>query len=229
MAISTVDAAYIQAAPGQLYLALPPADGTVTGAADLAAQIELFYTLFYSAPITARWVIGSNLPWASLSADGLKAKLKQVPIEVDPNDGPKYTIGYQHLEASAEITINDLSAEKLAEMMSVAALAITTTAAGASIAGRKTVAMGGESAPILYTAMYRYPSKKVANEFDHVMIPYCTFEVDTDYELSKKAVRSAKLILKANSNGGKVWNRATGRPVIWIEDRATAVASSAPH
>jgi len=229
VAISTVDAAYIQAAPGQLYLAAPPTDVSVTGAADLAAQIELFYTLFYSAPITARWVIGSNLPWASLSADGLKGKLKQVPIECDPNDGPKYTVGFQHLEASAEITINDLSSEKLAEIMSVAALAIQTTGPGAAIAARKTVAMGGESAPTLYTAMYRYPSKKVANEFDHVMIPYCTFEVDTDYELSKKSLRCAKLTLKANSNGGKVWNRATGRPVIWIEDRATAVASTSPH
>jgi len=229
VAISTVDANYIQAAPGQLYLAAPPSDGSVTGAADLAAQIELFYTLFYSAPITSRWVIGSNLPWASLSADGFKAKLKQVPIEYDPNDGPKYTIGYQHLEASAEITIGDVSAEKLAEMMSVAALAIQTTAAGAAIAARKTVAMGGESAPTLYTAMYRYPSRKVANEFDHVMIPYCTFNVDTDYELSKKSVRAAKVTITANSNGGKVWNRATGRPVYWIEDRATAVASTSPH
>ncbi len=226
MAISTVDAAYIQAAPGQLFLAAAPT--TVPGA-DLAAQIEVFYTLFYAAPITARWVLSSSNPWASLGADGLKAKLKQVPIEYEPNDGPKYTIGYQHLEATAEVTIADLSVEKLAETMSAAALAIVTTAAGASIAARKTIALGGESVPTLYTAMYRYPSKKVANEFDHVLIPFCTFEVDTDYELSKKAVRAAKLILKANSNGGMVYNRATGRPVYWIEDRATAVASSSPH
>lgn len=226
MAISSVDASYIQAAPGQLYLAAAP---TSVPGADLAAQIEVFYTLFYAAPITARWVLNSINPWASLNADGFKAKLKQVPIEYDPNDGPKYTIGYQHLEATAEVTISDLSVDKLAEAMSAAALAMVTTAPGTAIAGRKTIGLGGESVPTLYTAMYRYPSKKVANEFDHVLIPFCTFEVDTDYELSKKAVRAAKLTLKANSNGGMVYNRATGRPVIWIEDRATAVASSSPH
>jgi hypothetical protein len=226
VAISTVDASYIQAAPGQLYLIAAPS--SVAGA-DLAAQIETLFDLFYDAPVTARYVMTSNTPWAALSADGFKAKLKQVPVEFDPNDGPKYTVGYQHLEATAEVTIADVSATKLAEIMSVAALGLVTTAAGASIAARTTVALGGESAPNLYTALYRYPSKKVANEFDNVLIPFCTFEIDTDYELSKKAVRQAKLTLKANSNGGLVWNRATGRPVYWIEDRATAVASSAPH
>ena len=221
MAISTLDATYIQAAPGQLFLAAAPS--SVTGA-NLLAKIETLFSLFYSGTAGSRKTLTVSTPWAALTADGFKAKLKQVPVEFDPNDGPKYAISFQHLEATAEVTVGDLSAAKLAEVMSTTANAIMTTAAATGVAGRTTVGAGGEAYPTLYTGMYRYPSRKVSGEFDHVLIPFLTWELDTDYELSKKAVRQAKLTLKANSNGGLLTNPDTGRPVYWVEDRVTAAA-----
>jgi hypothetical protein len=220
MPISTIDASYIQAAPGQLFLVAAPA--TVTGA-DLATKIATLYGLFYT-DAAARKVLTVQTPWAAITSDGLKAKLKQIPVEFEPNDGPKYTIGFQHLEATAEVTVADLSAEKLAEVLSVTANAIISAVAASGKAARKTIAVGGEANPILYTGLYRYPSRKVAGEFDHILIPFLTWEVDTDYEMSKKAVRQAKLMLRANSNGGLVTNPDTGRPIYWIEDRATGAA-----
>lgn len=217
MAISTVDTTYIQAAPGQLYLAAAP---TAVAGANLAAKIVTLFGLFYAAgdqrltPLTNAW--------CSLNADGFKAKLKQEPVDYEPNDGAPFTVAFQHLDATAECLISDLSADKLAEVLNVTTNALITTAATVPNAARKTVAMGGEAYPIRYSAMYRYPSKKVPGEFDHVLIPFCTFQVDTDYELSKKAVRGAKLMIRANPDAGLLVNPDTGRAISWIEDRVTA-------
>lgn len=220
MAISTIDATLIQTAPGRIFLA--PAITSVTGAT-FAQKIDSIFATFYTDGV-ARKTLTANTPWAAITSDGLKAKLKQEAVTFDGNDGPPFPVGYQHLSAEAEVTVADLSADKLSEMLSGTANALLTFAAATGKAGRKTVALGGEAYPTLYTMMYQYPSKKFVGEYEHVLIPFATFEVDTDYELSKKSVRQAKIKITALANSALLLNPDTGRPVYWIEDRVTAAA-----
>jgi hypothetical protein len=220
MAISTIDSTLIQTAPGRLFLALAP---TTLSGATFALKIDELFQKFYVSGDT-RKALTADTPWAAITADGFKAKLKQEAVNFEPGDGPPYPVGYQHLLAEAEVTIADLSADKLSEMLSGTAAALLTFAAATGKAGRKTVGLGGEAYPLTYTVMYQYPSKKFPGEFEHVLIPFAVFEVDTDYELSKKAVRQAKL--KVSAIGSSLLaNPDTGRPVYWIEDRVTAAAS----
>ena len=219
MAISTINIDAIQTSPGRLFIAAAPSSA-ITGAT-LPLKIDTLFALFYTDG-TARKVLTVNTPWAAIDSNGLKAKLKQEAVNFDGNDGPPYPVGYQHLSADAEVTVADLTAEKLSEILSGTANALLTFAAATGKAGRKTVALGGEAYPTLYTVMYEYPSKKFAGEFDHILIPFAVFEVDTDYELSKKSLRQGKIKMSAVANSALLVNPDTGRPVYWIEDRVTA-------
>lgn len=223
MSISGINSLAIQAAPGQLLVIAAP---TALAGATLALKLDALYQLFYtlSTKRTIAGTLGSVSPWAILTADGFKAKLKQEPITFDPNDGAPYTVGYQHLAAEAEITIADLTADKLQELLSNTADAQIKQTAAALAAGRSTNAHGGEAAPVQYSFLYRYPSRQFPLELDHVLIPFGTIEVDTDYELSKKALRQAKVKITANPNAAILTNPTTGRAIVWIEDRATAAA-----
>jgi hypothetical protein len=225
MAISTTNALAIQAAPGQLLMVAAPT--TVTGAT-LALKIDTLYSLFYTTPST-RTIAGTKVgvaQWALLTADGFKAKLKQEPITFDPNDGAPYTVGYQFLSAEAEVTIADLTADKLMKLTSNSADAQILTAAASGIAGRSTNAHGGESAPVMHSFLYRYPSREFPGQLDHVLIPFGTIELDTDYELSKKSLRIAKVKITACPNVALLANTSTGKPIIWIEDRATVLPTA---
>lgn len=222
MALSTIDKLSIQASPGSLFIAAAP---TTFVGGTLTLKLDELFALFYTTGAERKALKGGVVAWAALEASGLKCKLKQEPVQFDGNDGPPSTISYQHLSAEAEATVADLTADKLQEMLSNTANAQITTTASATQAGRKTNAHGGEVYPTLYTFMYRYPSRKFAGEFDHVLIPFGTIELDTDYELSKKSVRMAKVKITANTNESLLVNPDTGRPICWIEDRVTAARS----
>ena len=218
MPLSNINKLAVQASPGSLYIAAAP---TTFVGATLTLKLDELFALFYTTGAERKALKAGANPWAVLDASGFKAKLKQEPVTFDGNDGPPVTISYQHLSAEAEVMIADLTADKLQEMLSNTANAQIATVASATQAGRETNAHGGEVYPTLYTFMYRYPSRQFAGEFDHVLIPFGTIEVDTDYELSKKSVRMAKCKIVANSSD-LITNPDTGRPVYWIEDRATA-------
>lgn len=221
MAISTSDALSVQTAAGQLYLFASP---TTFAGSTLADKVKELFALLYTDG-EKKQVLNSVSPWAVLNAEGLKCKLKQEAVKFDPNDGAPYTIGYQHLAAEVELTINDLTADKLQEILSNTANAQITTAAGVDTPGQETNAHGGEMAPTVYTLIYRYPSRKVAGQFDHVLVPFGVFEVDSDYELSKKGIRSLKVKVSAQADSRLV-NPDTNRAVYWIEHRTTAAPTS---
>ncbi|MBS1771162.1 MAG: hypothetical protein JSS77_16045 [Acidobacteria bacterium] len=218
MTLSVQNNTLIQTAPGRVFLSLALASFV---GSTFTAKVDELFGLFYTDPTSRKLLIGS--PWAAIDSTGIKSKLKQEAVNFDPNDGPPFPVGYQHLSADAEIMVADLSAIKLQEMLSGTAGALQTKVAATGIAGRNTYAAGGEAYPTLYSVLYQYPSKKFPGENEHVLIPFATFQVDTDYELSKKALRQGKMKLVAQSRPDFV-NPDTGRPMVWIEDRVTAAA-----
>lgn len=220
MALSSINKLAIQASPGQLYIVAAPASFV---GSTLTAKLKELFDLFYSDGDSRKTLIATS-PWGALNADGLKGKLKQEPVKYDPIDGPPTTVSFQHLEASAEAMIHDLTAEKLQDILSGTTNAQVAIASGVGKAARKTNAHGGEAYPTVYSFLYRYPSRQFAGEYDHVLIPFGVIEVDGEYELSKKGLRAMKVKITAESSANLV-NPDNGRLVYWIEDRVTGAAS----
>lgn len=221
MTISTNTQMAVQTAPGQLYLFNAP---TTFVGATLSLKISELFALLYTDG-AKKETLNAVSPWAVLNAEGLTTKLKQEPVNFDPADGPAYTIGYQHLSAEMEVTVNDLTAAKLQEILSNTANAKLDITATVTQGAQSITAHGGEVGPNIYTLIYRYPNRQFPGYYDHVLLPFGTFEVDADYKLNKKDVRAMKVKVKANTNS-LLTNPDTGRPVYWIEHRTTSVKSA---
>lgn len=80
-------------------------------------------------------------------------------------------------------------------------------------------------APTVYTLIYRYPNREFPGKFDHILIPFGVFEVDTDYSLNKKDIRAMKVKVSAQADTS-LTNPDTGRPTYWIEHRITELRTS---
>lgn len=218
MALSTNNKLAVQTAAGQLYLFAAP---TTFVGSTLAAKIKELFALLYTDGDKKQSLNPGLKPWAVLNAEGLSATLKQEPVQFDPAEGAPFTIGFQHLTAEAEITINDLTADKLQEILSNTANAQVKITAASGTPGQSINAHGGEVAPSLYTIIYRYPSREFPGQFDHALIPFGEFVLDGDYKLNKKDVRAMKVKVTATADQN-LTNPDTGKPVYWIEHRTTA-------
>lgn len=228
--LSTVDRSFERIGRGELYLAIYPAAAQTDIAAAIAAPTitkfaEAYFKLFY-ADGAKRKALGSGiLPYGNLTSDGLKVKVKQNLIEVDPNSGPKHTVGISDTEMSFEVGFIDATPQKLAELASCSTEELIATAAGALQAGKSLVAIGGASVLTKYVMLYRMPSATVPGEFDNWLFPRVTFTMEFDADLNKKGVLVFKVKGSILPEAYGMVN-AAGIPEMAIYDISNAVATS---
>ena len=224
MTLSTVDRTFERIGAGELYIAALPAASVFSGCTTIASFAKEYFELFYDDGDTRKALTTGKKPWAALTSDGLKVKIKANTIEVDPNSGPKHLVGIQDVEVSFEMGIIDCTAIKLAELASCSTEELIAQAAAAGKAGRSYVAIGGQSQLTPYVLMYRMASKIVPGEFDHVLIPRANFTLETDFDLNKRSVLQIKVKGNALQEAYGLVN-AAGIPEQIIYDLAVAAAT----
>ena len=225
MTLSTVNRSFERTGGGELFLAALPAASVFTAASSLDSFASLYYELFYEDGDSRKTLATGKKPFAALTSDGIKTKLKNNLVEVDPNSGPKHAVGIQDTSITGEITVIDITPQKLAELANCSVDELIATAAGSGKAGRSTVTIGGQSQLVYYTAMYRMPSKLVPGEFDHILFPKIAFSLDADLDLTKGKVLVVKAKFDALQEPYGMVN-ASGIPEQMLYDIATAVATA---
>ena len=206
-------------AAGPLRWLLPPA----AGAAVFADYIEGFLQRFYTDPTTCKVLDPLLAPWAMLTADGFKPKFKQEIVDVDPNDGPKFNLAAQDLLISADFTFFDINADHWADALSTPAGNMVSISAATGKAGRTRMGVGAERILNKYSALFRMPSPKYIGEFDHLIIPRCTVNVDADPQFAKNKEITVKLGLSAQAEPS-LTSPVNGEYCTAIWDYATAAA-----
>ncbi|WP_306600759.1 hypothetical protein [Geothrix sp. 21YS21S-2] len=166
-------------ASGPLRWLAPPA------APVFADYLEGFMQRLYVDPTTCKVLNPLVAPWGFLTADGFKPKMTQEKVEVDGNDGPKFTLAAMDTLIGGEFTFQDLNADHLADAFSTPAGNMISIAAATGKAGRIRMGQGSERILNKYILIYRMPSVKFLGEFDHMIIPRVTLSVDTDLSLAK--------------------------------------------
>jgi hypothetical protein len=181
--------------PGQVYLVARPAGG-YTGGTD-ALRIADVKSLFYSDSATdaCRTLIPS--PYSDITATGIDVKLKQNPIEFDPNMGGKYKAGNGPSEVTVTWTYKDMDANKIMDAFSAVTGDTLTTVAATGVAGRKSVLIGRQGAPLEVAICVRFPVNTVSaggvQEFQNIFVPYATITPEWELKVDKKELVTCKL------------------------------------
>ena len=225
MTLSTVNRSFEKIGRGEFYLAALPAASVFSSCATQADYVKKYFEQFYTTGTgdTLKALTAGVKPYASLTSDGLKVKVKQNPIDSDPNSGPKHTVGIQDTEITFEMGIIDLTPQKLAELASCSTEELIAQAAATGKAGRSQVMVGGQSILTPYVGMYRMPSTLVPGEFDHILMPRINVVLDTDFDFNKKSVLSCKVKGTCLQEAYGLVN-AAGFPEQMIYDIANAAA-----
>lgn len=216
MAIATLNRNAIQNSPGQIFLLAAPT--TVVGTTPATIVKELYGKFYTDGDI--RSALTSATPWAALDKSGYKDKISAKEIKVDLNDSPEEVIGWEVIEYEAELTILDVDAQHMKDVLSASAAQVLTLAASATQAGRDTLIGGGQRYPTDYMLLYRYPSKKCPGEFNNILLPRCDFALKTDRENSKSKARELKINIRAKAFS-LLLDPTTGMPTLWLEDFVT--------
>lgn len=185
--------------------------------------LEGWMQRFYEDPTTCKNLNRLLTPWSSLTADGFKPKFKQEPVDIDPNDGPKFNLAAMDLLVGGEFTFLDVNADHLQDALSTPSGNLATIAATTGKAGRTRIGLGAERALTKYALMWRMPSVKFIGEFDHLVIPRVTINVDTDLGLSKNKEVSMKLSFSAQAEPSLI-SPVNGELMTCFFDYATAAA-----
>jgi hypothetical protein len=217
MALATQNKAAIQNAPGHLYIMASPT--AVVGVTTAAIIKELFGKFLVDGDIRGPLLEGI-LPWAVVNKDGYKEKISSKELKSEPNAGSDNVVGYEYIDYTAEITIEDDDVAHLKDVMSASAAQVLALVASATQAGRSTIIGGGQRFPTDYMFLYRYPSKQVPGEFIHTLVPVANFSFDTDREKSRGKIKSLKLKITAK-DFDLLLDPTTGLPTKWLEDYVT--------
>jgi hypothetical protein len=204
----------------QVYLAAHPSGG-YTGADD-TAKMKTLKALFFSDSATDACKVVTASIYSDIDASGVDVKIKQAPIEYDPNAGSKYKAANGPSECTVTWSFKDLDANKLVDAFSAVAGDIITTTAGSGIAGRKTVYVGRQGTALEVAIMIRFPSE-YAGEFRHIFIPYATMSPDWEIKLDKKSLAVVKCVATAICDWSLLGSNAI--PPVALIDEVTAAAS----
>jgi hypothetical protein len=218
---ATFNSKNIQVGAGFFYLALVP--DTVVGLTPAAIVKELLETWLVSGDIRDTLKPGIK-PWSRFEATGFKTKPDQKPVKVKPDNGPEYVIGNEEIGYGATMPVLDMDADKLADILSAVSTQRLTLAASSTQAGRTTILAGGQVNVNRYMGLYRYESRRVPGEFNHILILSCTLAItgDTSYNSSKAKQTDVALTAEASD---LLLDPVTGRGVVWVEDTVTAAKS----
>ena len=207
--------------PAQVYLAAYPAAGYV-GSTD-AARVTALKALFYSDSATDACRVLVPSVYCDLDASGIDLKFSQASIEFDPNLGGKYKAANGPASLAVTWSFKDVDANKIIDAFSAIAGDAFTTTAGASIAGRKTVMIGRQGAPLKVAILVRYPST-IPGEFENVYVPMATLEPSWEIKLDKKNVAVAKMTANAITDMTLLGSQAMPPVALW--DQVSAAATT---
>jgi len=209
--------------PGQVYLVAYPTGG-YTGGTD-ALKVTALKALFFSDSATDACRVLIPSIYSDIDASGIEVKLKQGSVEFDPNAGSKYKTSNAPSEVTVTWAYKDLDANKIIDAFSAVAGDTFTTAAAAGVAGRKTVILGRQSAPLYCAILIRYPSEIVSAggvaEFRNIYIPYATVTPDWTIKIDKKSVSVCKVAATGICDWSLVGTAAMP-PVALADDVTTA-------
>ena len=213
------------AGPAQVYMVMRPSGG-YTGADD-TAKMKTLKALFFSDSATDACRVLTASVYSDLEASGVEVKLKQSAIEFDPNMGSKYKAMNAPSECTVTWTYKDLDANKLIDAFAALAGDTITTTAGVGIAGRKTVYVGRQGAPLEVAILVRYPSVITSAgsvaEYQHIFVPYATITPDWDIKLDKKNLAVVKCSATAVADMSLIGSQPM--PPIALVDDITAAGT----
>lgn len=207
--------------PATVYLAAYPSAG-YTGASD-AAKVTALKALFFSDSATDACKTLIPSAYCELDASGVDLKFKQNPIEFDPNVGGKYKAANGPTELAVSWAFKDVDANKIIDAFSAIAGDTFTTSASTGVAGRKTVMIGRQGAPLKVAILIRVPSNAFPGEFEHIYVPMATLAPDWEIKLDKKSVAVCKLTANAINDMSLQGSQAIPPVALW--DQVTAAAS----
>lgn len=220
MALTSVNRNFERTGRGEFYLAPYPA---IDPGVDMTARLTAFMALFFADGVACKALKAGVNPWANLTSDGIKVKVKQNRVESDPNQGPKHPIGVQDTEIDGEIGFLDVDPAHLADAFSCSVEELIAQAAAAGKAGRSRVLLGGQVNLTKYVGLYRMPSVLIPGEFDNFLFFRILFNVESDFDLNKKTAVSCKLKFSALPDCYVV--NLAGIPEQAMYDIATAAAN----
>lgn len=215
MALTSVNRLFERPGRVEVFLALAPTVDpltTPTGVATTDNPLRLieFYKLFYADGSARKALKGGVVPYANIDSDGVTAKVKANPIETDPQNGSKHTIGISDFETTIEFPILDFDAAHFADLIGARAEDKVSTAAASGIAGRLSVLFGAQKVPTRVVALLRMPSVLVPGEYDNKLFFRSTMMVDAEEKLQKKNAVNAKVMLSCQNDVFMVDSDGTG-------------------
>lgn len=182
-----------------VYLAAYPSGG-YTGATD-ALRVTNVKSLFFSDAATDADRVLIPSVYSDIDASGIEIDIKQTPVEFDPNSGPKYKAANGPTEVTVKWKFKDVDANKIMDAFSGLTGDLFTTTAATGVAGRKTVLLGRNSAPLYVAMLVRYPTSTISaggvTEFQNVYVPFATITPDWQIKLDKKSVATVNLSASA--------------------------------
>lgn len=164
-----------------------------------ADYLEGFLQRIYQDPTQCKTLLPGLSWWGSLTGDGFKPKYKQEPVDVDPNDGPKFNLAAMDLLISGEFSIYDLNVDHIQDVLSSTSGQRVDVSASSGKAGRSRLGVGSERVLNKYLLIYRMPSVKFPGEFDHLIVPRATISLDTDIPLAKSKEAILKVAFSAQA------------------------------
>jgi hypothetical protein len=224
--VGTLNQSFKIVGPAQVYLVAYPSGG-YTGASDALKVTNLKSQFFSDAATDADRVLIPS-PWADLDATGVDIEMKSTPIQFDPNNGSKYTMAYGPASCTVSFTFHDADANHMIDSFSALSSDTFTTSAGASIAGRKTVILGRQSAPLQVAMLIRYPSGIISptgvNEYANIYIPNATLNPDFKLKIDKKSAVTCSV--KAEVINEQTLQGTMPLAPFCLTDQVTAAATS---
>lgn len=211
------------AGPAQVYMVPRPSAG-YTGADDTAKMKNVCSQFFSDSSTMALRTLTPSV-YADLDASGIDIKVKQNAIEFDPNMGSKYKAMNAPAELSVTWSFKDLDANKIMDAWSAVSGDTITTTAATGIAGRKTVYVGRQGAPLEVAILVRYPTSTVSAggvaEFQNIFIPYATVTPDWELKFDKKNLVVCKLTATAIADMSLIGSQAMP-PIALMDDVTSA-------
>ena len=209
--------------PAQVYLAQYPSGGYVGGTD--ALRITNLKALFFSDSATDACRVLIPSIYSDISANGIEVKLKQTDITYDPNIGSKYNLSNGPSECTVSWEYKDVDSNKIIDAFSALAGDTVTTVAAAGVAGRKSVLIGRQSAPLVVAMLIRYPSEIVSAggvaEFRNIYIPMANLSPDWTLKIDKKSATVVKLVATAICDMSLIGSQAMP-PIALMDDVTTA-------
>ena len=193
--LSTLNQSKKIAGVAQVYMVAYPTAG-YTGGTDTLRMANLKSQFFTDSATDACRVLIPSVQF-DLDATGVELKVKQTPIEYDPNAGSKYKAMNGPSEATVSWTFKDMDSNKIMDFFSGVSADLITTAAATGIAGRKTVYVGRQGSALTVAILIRYPANVTSAggvvEYQNIFIPQATVTPDWTLKLDKKSLATCKV------------------------------------